>query len=69
MSELRKPVVDGCMRLGAIAIYSSGTTFFGILGVSVVWALSHINMILGGSSAGLMTGECGKRKRGFAEQS
>jgi L-rhamnose-H+ transport protein len=57
MAELRNPVLGGCMWMGAIAIYSSGTTFLGILGVSVGWALFQITMILGGNLAGLMTGE------------
>ncbi len=57
IAELRNPVLGGCMWMGEIAIYSSGTTFLGILGVSVGWALFQITMILGGNLAGLMTGE------------
>lgn len=57
IAELRNPVLGGCMWMGAIAIYSSGTTFLGVLGVSVGWALFQITLILGGNIAGLMTGE------------
>jgi L-rhamnose-H+ transport protein len=45
------------MWMGGIAIYSSGTTLLGILGVSVGWALFQISLILCGNAAGLLTGE------------
>jgi L-rhamnose-H+ transport protein len=43
--------------MGSIAVYSSATTFLGILGVSIGWALFQIVMILTGNVAGLLTGE------------
>jgi len=55
--ELKNPVLAGCMWMGGIAIYSSGTTLLGILGVSVGWALFQISLILCGNAAGLLTGE------------
>ncbi len=55
--EIFGPVVGGSIWMIAIAIYSSGTVFLGILGVSVGWALFQITLILSGNLAGLMTGE------------
>jgi L-rhamnose-H+ transport protein len=43
--------------MGALAIYSSGATFLGVLGLSVGWALCQIILILTGNVAGILTGE------------
>ena len=45
------------MWIGAIAIYSSGATFLGVLGFSAGWAIFQIAMILTGNVAGVLTGE------------
>jgi L-rhamnose-H+ transport protein len=55
--EVLNPLLAGSLCMGSIAIYSSGTTFLGILGVSIGWALFQIVMILTGNVAGLLTGE------------
>jgi L-rhamnose-H+ transport protein len=55
--ELMNPVLAGSLWMGSIAIYSSGTTFLGILGVSIGWALYQIVTILTLNVAGLLTGE------------
>jgi L-rhamnose-H+ transport protein len=51
------PVLAGCLWMGGIALYSSGTTYLGILGVSVGFALYTITMILCGQLAAIFTGE------------
>jgi hypothetical protein len=45
------------MLVGGITLFSSGTTFLGILGVSVGFALYTITVILCGQLAGVFTGE------------
>jgi L-rhamnose-H+ transport protein len=50
-------ILGGSIWMIAIAIYSSGTVYLGILGVSVGWALFNITLILSGNLAGLLTGE------------
>jgi L-rhamnose-H+ transport protein len=55
--ELMNSVLAGSLWMGSIAIYSSGTTFLGILGVSIGWALYQIVTILTLNVAGLLTGE------------
>jgi len=55
--EVFNPVLAGCLWMGGIALYSSGTTFLGILGVSVGFALYTITMILCGQLAAIFTGE------------
>jgi len=55
--EVFNPLLAGVMWMGAIAIYSSGATFLGVLGFSVGWALFQIAMILTGNLAGVLTGE------------
>jgi L-rhamnose-H+ transport protein len=56
-SEVIFPVAGGALWMIAIAIYSSGTVFLGILGVSVGWALFQITLIVSGNIAGIWTGE------------
>lgn len=55
--EVLNPVLMGVMWMGAIALYSSGSTYLGVLGVSIGWALFQITMILAGNVSGLLTGE------------
>ena len=55
--EIVYPILGGSLWMIAIAIYSSGTVFLGILGVSIGWALFQITMILAGNLAGIWTGE------------
>lgn len=55
--EVLNPVLGGALWMGAIAIYSSGATFLGVLGFSVGWALFQIMLILSGNVAGVLMGE------------
>jgi L-rhamnose-H+ transport protein len=55
--EILNPVLGGSVWMMAIAIYSSATTFLGVLGVSVGWALFQILVVLSGNLAGVLTGE------------
>jgi hypothetical protein len=55
--EAFNPILGGVLWMGAIAIYSSGATFLGVLGFSVGWAVFQIAMILTGNVAGLLAGE------------
>lgn len=55
--EALNPILGGSLWMGAIAIYTSGATFLGVLGFSVGWAMFQILMILTGNVAGLLTGE------------
>jgi L-rhamnose-H+ transport protein len=56
-SEIRNPALAGVMWMGAIALYSSATTYLGVLGISIGFALFTITMILSGQLAGVVTGE------------
>ena len=55
--ELFNPFLAACLWMGGIALYSSGTTYLGSLGVSVGFALFMITMILSGQVAAILTGE------------
>src|SRR5215831_7337119 len=55
--EALNPIRGGSLWMGAIAIYTSGTTFLGVLGFSVGWAMFQILTILTVNVAGLLTGE------------
>jgi len=55
--EVFNPVLAGFMLMGGVALYSSGTTFLGILGVSIGYALYMIVVILSGQLAAIFTGE------------
>lgn len=59
------PVLAGCLWMGGIALYSSGTTYLGILGVSVGFALFTITMILCGQLAAIFTGEWHRMQAGI----
>jgi len=56
-SDIGFPILGGSLWMVAIAIYSSGTVFLGVLGVSIGWALFQITLILSGNLAGMWTGE------------
>jgi hypothetical protein len=55
--ELFNPVLAGFLLMGGVALYSSGTTFLGILGVSIGFALYMIMIILSSQLAAIFTGE------------
>ncbi len=55
--EAGYPVLAGLMWMGAIALYSSATTYLGTLGISIGFALFTITMILSGQLAAVATGE------------
>ena len=57
LKELFNPVLAACMWMGGIALYSSATTYLGVLGISVGFALYTITMILCGQLAAIFTGE------------
>jgi L-rhamnose-H+ transport protein len=61
--ELGNPLLAACLWMGGIALYSTGTTFLGSLGISVGFALFMISMILSGQIAGIVTGEWKLMKR------
>lgn len=51
------PLFAALMWMGGIAVYSSGTTYLGILGVSIGYAVFMIIMVVSGQFAGVVTGE------------
>ena len=55
--EAFNPLLAGALWMIATAIYTSGATFLGTLGLSAGWALFQIALILTGNVAGLLTGE------------
>ena len=55
--EVFNPVLAACMWMGGIALYSSGTTFLGVLGVSIGFALYMTTVVLSGQLAAVSTGE------------
>ena len=57
IAELSCPVLAGLLWMGGIAIYSSGTTYLGVLGVSIGFAVYMITATLVGQLAGVVTGE------------
>jgi hypothetical protein len=60
--EIVNPVISAAMWMAGIAIYSSGTTFLGSLGVSIGFAVFMIMVIVSGQAAGLFTGEWNQMK-------
>jgi L-rhamnose-H+ transport protein len=56
-AEVGKPILAGALWMIPIAIYSSGTVFLGILGVSAGWALFQVMLLVSGNLAGIRTGE------------
>jgi L-rhamnose-H+ transport protein len=57
LSEIGNPALAGIMWMGAIALYSSATTYLGTLGISIGFALFTITMILSGQLVAVVTGE------------
>jgi L-rhamnose-H+ transport protein len=57
ISEIVSPVTAALMWMGAIALYSSATTYLGTLGISIGFALFTLTLILSGQLAGVVTGE------------
>jgi L-rhamnose-H+ transport protein len=55
--EVLFPLLAASLWMGGIAVYSSGTTYLGILGVSIGYAVFMIIMVISGQIAGVMTGE------------
>jgi L-rhamnose-H+ transport protein len=55
--EIINPVFAAFLWMGGIAIYSSGTTFLGSLGVSIGFAVYMITMILNSQVAAIVSGE------------
>jgi L-rhamnose-H+ transport protein len=55
--EIVYPTLMALMWMGGIALYSSATTFLGVLGVSIGFALFTITMIISSQSAAVITGE------------
>jgi L-rhamnose-H+ transport protein len=55
--ELRNPVFGAFLWMAGIAIYSSGTTFLGSLGVSIGFAVYMITMIFNSQLAAMISGE------------
>jgi hypothetical protein len=57
LPEVLSPILGACLWMGGIALYSSGTTALGSLGISIGYAIYMITMVLSGQCAGLATGE------------
>ena len=56
-TEIVFPILSAVLWMGGIALYSSGTTYLGVLGVSIGYAVFMITMVLSGQLAGILTGE------------
>lgn len=63
--EIVNPALAGCMWMGAIALYSSATTYLGTLGISIGFALFTITMIVSGQFAAVVTGEWKSMQQGI----
>lgn len=55
--EILNPILGAAMWTSGIALYSSATTYLGVLGVSVGFAIFFIVLMLCGQLVGLVTGE------------
>jgi L-rhamnose-H+ transport protein len=55
--EILNPVLGACMWLGGVLLYSSATTYLGVLGVSIGFALFFVILILCGQMMAVFTGE------------
>jgi hypothetical protein len=55
--EVFNPMLAGCLWMGGIALYSSGTTYLGVLGVSIGFALFMSLVVLCGQFVAIITGE------------
>src|SRR5581483_11515015 len=56
-AEISYAVLGGALWMFPIAIYSSGTVFLGILGVSIGWAVFQVMLLVSGNLSGILTGE------------
>ena len=57
LREVFNPVLAACLWMGGIALYSSGTTYLGVLGVSIGFALFMSLVVLCGQCTAIITGE------------
>ena len=57
LREMLNPIVSACMWTGGILLYSSATTYLGVLGVSIGFAMFFIVLMLCGQLLGVFTGE------------
>jgi L-rhamnose-H+ transport protein len=55
--EILNPVLSACLWSGGVSLYSSATTYLGILGVSIGFGLFFVVLMLAGQMIGLFTGE------------
>lgn len=55
--EAFNPALGACLWMGGIALYSSATTYLGVLGVSIGFALFTIMLILCGQLSGVVNSE------------
>jgi L-rhamnose-H+ transport protein len=55
--EVRNPVLSACMWTGGVLLYSSATTYLGVLGVSIGFAMFFVILMLCGQFLGVFTGE------------
>ena len=55
--EILNPVLSACLWYGGVFLYSSATTYLGILGVSIGFGLFFVVLMLAGQMMGLFTGE------------
>jgi L-rhamnose-H+ transport protein len=55
--EVFNPLLAACLWMGGIALYSSGTSYLGVLGVSIGFGLYMIVNIVSGQFAAIATGE------------
>jgi L-rhamnose-H+ transport protein len=55
--EILNPALSACMWSGGISLYSSATTYLGVLGVSIGFGLFFVVLMLCGQLMGVFTGE------------
>jgi L-rhamnose-H+ transport protein len=55
--EILNPLLSACLWTSGVAIYSSATTYLGILGVSIGFALFFVVLMVCGQMVGVFTGE------------
>jgi L-rhamnose-H+ transport protein len=57
LGEVLNPALSACMWTGGVLLYSSATTYLGVLGVSIGFAMFFIVLMLSGQLLGVLTGE------------
>jgi L-rhamnose-H+ transport protein len=55
--EALNPILSACLWSGGISLYSSATTYLGVLGVSTGFGLFFVVLMLSGQLVGVVTGE------------